>query len=104
MCPKDLATHERWGATNPSESQDPYSLAVLASVYGLEGRNDEATPLIEQFEETARHHYVSASFSPKPTWSPPTRPGNRLARTGLRRAGPMDGLCELLPAFGYLAL
>ena len=59
MYPEALAVHERWSATNPSESRDPYTLAVLASIYGLQGRNDEAAPLIEELRETARHRYVS---------------------------------------------
>ena len=59
MCPEALAVHERWTAANPPESRDPYTSAVLASIYGLQGRNDEATPLIEELKETARHRYVS---------------------------------------------
>jgi tetratricopeptide (TPR) repeat protein len=59
MYPEALAAHERWTATDPSESRDPYPLAVLASIYGLQGRNDEAAPLIEELKETARHRYVS---------------------------------------------
>jgi TolB-like protein len=59
MYPEALAAHERWAATDPSESRDPYPLAVLASIYGLQGRNDEAAPLIEELKETARHRYVS---------------------------------------------
>ncbi len=59
MYPEALAAHERWTATDPSESRDPYPLAVLASIYGLQGRNDEAAPLIRELKETARHRYVS---------------------------------------------
>jgi TolB-like protein/tetratricopeptide (TPR) repeat protein len=59
MYPEALAVYERWAATDPSESRDPYSLAVLASIYGLQGRNDEAAPLIEGLKESARHRYVS---------------------------------------------
>jgi tetratricopeptide (TPR) repeat protein len=59
MYPEAIAAHERWTATDPSESRDPYPLAVLASIYGLQGRNDEAAPLIEELKETARHRYVS---------------------------------------------
>src|SRR5271169_3555017 len=59
MYSEALAAHERWTAADPSESRDPYPLAVLASIYGLQGRNDEAAPLIEELKETARHRYVS---------------------------------------------
>ena len=59
MYPEALAVYERWAATDPSESRDPYSLAVLASIYGLQGRNAEAAQLIEELKETARHRYVS---------------------------------------------
>ena len=59
MYPEALAVHERWTATDLSESRDPYPLAMLASIYGLQGRNDEAAPLIEELKETARHRYVS---------------------------------------------
>ncbi len=59
MYPEALAAHERWTATDPSESRDPYPLAVLASIYGLQGRNDEAAPLIEELKQTTRHRYVS---------------------------------------------
>ena len=59
MYPEALVVYERWAAADPSESRDPYSLAVLASIYGLQGRNDEAAQLIEELKETARHRYVS---------------------------------------------
>ena len=59
MYPEALAVHQRWAAADPSESRDPYSLAALASIYGRQGRNDEAAPLIEELKETARHRYVS---------------------------------------------
>jgi TolB-like protein/Tfp pilus assembly protein PilF len=59
MYPEALAAHERWAAADPSESRDPYPLAVLASIYGLQGRSDEAAPLIGELKETARHRYVS---------------------------------------------
>jgi TolB-like protein/tetratricopeptide (TPR) repeat protein len=59
MYSEAIAARERWAATDPSESRDPYPLAVLASIYGLQGRNDEAAPLIEELKETARHRYVS---------------------------------------------
>jgi TolB-like protein/tetratricopeptide (TPR) repeat protein len=59
MYPEAIAARERWAATDPSESRDPYPLAVLASIYGLQGRNDEAEPLIKELKETARYRYVS---------------------------------------------
>lgn len=59
MYPEALAARQKWTATDPSESRDPYPLAVLASIYGLQGRNDEAEPLIKALKETARHRYVS---------------------------------------------
>jgi TolB-like protein len=59
MYPEALAAHERCDA---SESRNPYPLAVLASIYGLQGRNDEAEALITALKETARHRYVSGFF------------------------------------------
>ena len=62
MYPMAIAFHKRCVATHPSQSRDPYALAVLASIYGLQGRNDEAEALITALKETARHRYVSGFF------------------------------------------
>jgi TolB-like protein/Tfp pilus assembly protein PilF len=60
MYPEAIASNERWTTTHPSSG--PYSLAVLASIYGLQGRNDEAGALIKELKETGRHRYVSGFF------------------------------------------
>jgi len=62
MYPEDIAAQERWTATHPSESRDSYPLAVLASIYGLQGRKDEGEALIKEVKEIARHRYVSGFF------------------------------------------
>ena len=62
MYSEAIAAQERWTATHPSESRNSYPLAVLASIYGLQGRNDEAEALIKELKETARHRYVSGFF------------------------------------------
>ena len=62
MYSEAIAAQERWTATHPSESRNAYPLAVLASIYGLQGRNDEAEALIKELKETARHRYVSGFF------------------------------------------
>ena len=62
MYPEALASDKRWIATHPSQSRDPYPLAVSASIYGLQGRNEEAEALIKELRETARHRYVSGFF------------------------------------------
>jgi len=62
MYPEAIAADKMWIATHPSQSQGPYALAVLASIYGLQGRNDEAEVLIKELKETARHRYVSGFF------------------------------------------
>jgi TolB-like protein/DNA-binding winged helix-turn-helix (wHTH) protein len=62
MYPEAIAADKRWTATHPSQSQDPYSLTMLASIYGLQGRSDEAEALIKELKETARHRYVSGFF------------------------------------------
>ena len=62
MYPEALALNKRCIATHPSLSQDPYALAVQASIYGLEGRNDEAEALIKEVKEIARYRYVSGFF------------------------------------------
>jgi TolB-like protein/DNA-binding winged helix-turn-helix (wHTH) protein/Tfp pilus assembly protein PilF len=62
MYSEAIAAQERWTATHPSESRHSYPLAVLASIYGLQGRNDEAEALIKELKETAQHRYVSGFF------------------------------------------
>ena len=62
MYSEAITAQERWTATHPSESRNSYPLAVLASIYGLQGRNDEAEALIKELKETARHRYVSGFF------------------------------------------
>jgi TolB-like protein/DNA-binding winged helix-turn-helix (wHTH) protein/Tfp pilus assembly protein PilF len=62
MYPEAIASDKKWIATHPSQSRDPYPLALLASIYGLQGRNDEAEALIKELKETARHRYVSGFF------------------------------------------
>ncbi|MFZ0522741.1 MAG: tetratricopeptide repeat protein [Candidatus Acidiferrales bacterium] len=62
MYPEAIASNKRCAATHPAQSRDPYALAVLASIYGLQGRNDEAEALITALKETARHRYVSGFF------------------------------------------
>ena len=62
MYPEAIALNKRCTATYPSLSRDPYALAVLASIYGLQGRNDEAEALIKEVRETARHRYVPGFF------------------------------------------
>jgi TolB-like protein/DNA-binding winged helix-turn-helix (wHTH) protein/tetratricopeptide (TPR) repeat protein len=61
MYPEAIDTYKRWVATHP-ESQNLYCLAVRASIYGLQGRNDEAEALIKELKETARYRYVSGFF------------------------------------------
>jgi TolB-like protein/DNA-binding winged helix-turn-helix (wHTH) protein/Tfp pilus assembly protein PilF len=62
MYPEAIAAWERWKAGHPSQSREPYHLATLAGIYGLEGRNNEAVALIDELKETARHRYVSGFF------------------------------------------
>jgi TolB-like protein/DNA-binding winged helix-turn-helix (wHTH) protein/Tfp pilus assembly protein PilF len=62
MYPEAIATQERWTATHPSEPRDSYPLAVLASIYGSQGRKDEGEALIKEVKEIARHRYVSGFF------------------------------------------
>jgi tetratricopeptide (TPR) repeat protein len=59
MYAEAIASNKRWTATHPSQARDPLPLAVLASIYGLQRRNDEAATLIKELKETARHCYVS---------------------------------------------
>jgi tetratricopeptide (TPR) repeat protein len=62
MYPEALASDKRWIATHPSQSRNPYCLAVSASIYGLQGRNEEAEALIKELRETAQQRYVSGFF------------------------------------------
>jgi TolB-like protein/DNA-binding winged helix-turn-helix (wHTH) protein len=62
MYPEAVAAQERWTATHLSESRASYALAVLASIYGLQGRKDEGEALIKEVKEIARHRYVSGFF------------------------------------------
>src|SRR5215469_6500947 len=59
MYPEALAALEKWKLDNPSH---PYALAAAASIYGLEGRKNEAQKLIDELREMARHQYVSGCF------------------------------------------
>jgi len=62
MYTEAIASNRRWIATHPSQARDPYPLAVLASIYGLQGRNGEAEALIKELKEKAQHRYVSGFF------------------------------------------
>ena len=62
MYPEAIAACERWKAGHTSLSRDPQLLAMLAGIYGLQGRNDEAEALIDEVKEMARHRYVSGFF------------------------------------------
>jgi tetratricopeptide (TPR) repeat protein len=62
MYPEAVVLHKKWTAIHPSQSRDPCSLTLLASIYGLQGKNDEAEALIKELKETARHRYVSGFF------------------------------------------
>ncbi|MGA8189064.1 MAG: hypothetical protein WB776_14130, partial [Candidatus Sulfotelmatobacter sp.] len=59
MYPEAIALNKRWAATDPSQSREQYPLALMASIYGLQGRKDEAEALIKELKETVRHRYVS---------------------------------------------
>jgi TolB-like protein/DNA-binding winged helix-turn-helix (wHTH) protein len=62
MYPEALAASEGWKATHPSQTRDPYTLTMEASIYGLQGRKDKSEALIKELKETARHRYVSGFF------------------------------------------
>jgi TolB-like protein/DNA-binding winged helix-turn-helix (wHTH) protein/tetratricopeptide (TPR) repeat protein len=62
MYTEAIASNKRWVGVHPSQSRDPYCLAVMASIYGLQGRKEEAEALIRELKETARHRYVSGFF------------------------------------------
>jgi tetratricopeptide (TPR) repeat protein len=59
MYPEAIASNQGWIAAHLTQSRDPLPLAVLASIYGLQGKNNEAEALIKELKETARHRYVS---------------------------------------------
>jgi TolB-like protein/DNA-binding winged helix-turn-helix (wHTH) protein len=62
MYPEALAALERWKSGHPSRRRHPSVLAAAASIYGLEGRKNEAEKLIDELREMARHQYVSGVF------------------------------------------
>ena len=62
MYPEALAALERWNSSHPSQRRDPYYLATAASIYGLEGRKQQAEKLIDELREAARRQYVSGFF------------------------------------------
>jgi len=62
MYPEALAVLEGWKSRNPSQRRDPGVLATAASIYGLEGRKNEAEKLIDEAREMARDQYVSGFF------------------------------------------
>jgi TolB-like protein/DNA-binding winged helix-turn-helix (wHTH) protein len=62
MYPEALAAWERWKLDHPAQIRNPYLLAVRASIYGLQGRKQEAEALIDEMKEAARHQYVSGCF------------------------------------------
>ena len=62
MYSEAIANNKRWAATDPSQSREPYCMALMASIYGLQGRNDKAEAPIKKLKETARHRYVSGFF------------------------------------------
>jgi TolB-like protein/DNA-binding winged helix-turn-helix (wHTH) protein len=61
MYPEAIAAWQRWKLSHPSR-RHPHVLAVVAGIYGLEGRKREAQALIDELRETARHRYVSGFF------------------------------------------
>ncbi|HWO34367.1 MAG TPA: winged helix-turn-helix domain-containing protein [Candidatus Acidoferrum sp.] len=62
MYPEALAALERWNSSHRSQRRDPYYLATAASIYGLEGRKQQAEKLIDELREVARRQYVSGFF------------------------------------------
>jgi tetratricopeptide (TPR) repeat protein len=62
MYSEAIAVGKRVIATQPSQSREPYCMALMASIYGLQGRNDKAEAPIKELKETARHRYVSGFF------------------------------------------
>ena len=62
MYPEALAALERYKSDHPSQRRGPSVLAAAASIYGLEGRKNEAEKLIYELREMARHQYVSGVF------------------------------------------
>jgi TolB-like protein/tetratricopeptide (TPR) repeat protein/DNA-binding winged helix-turn-helix (wHTH) protein len=62
MYPEALAAWERWKLDHPAQIRSPHPLAVLAGIYGLQGRKHEGEALIDEMKEAARHQYVSGFF------------------------------------------
>ena len=62
MYPQAVAAWQRWEQTHPSQRQNPFLVATVAGIYGLEGKKSEAEKLIEELREASRHRYVSAFF------------------------------------------
>jgi TolB-like protein/DNA-binding winged helix-turn-helix (wHTH) protein/lipoprotein NlpI len=62
MYPEAISTLEKWKLGHPSQSRNPWILAILAGMYGLEGRKEQARELIDDLREMARHQYVSGCF------------------------------------------
>jgi tetratricopeptide (TPR) repeat protein len=62
MYPQAMKAWQRWERTHPSHRRDPFCLATLAGIYGLEGKKREAEKLTEQLRAVSRHRYVPAFF------------------------------------------
>jgi TolB-like protein/DNA-binding winged helix-turn-helix (wHTH) protein/Tfp pilus assembly protein PilF len=62
MYPEALAALERWKSSHPTRHRNPSVLATAASIYGLEGRKQQAEKLIDELREMARRQYVSGFF------------------------------------------
>ena len=62
MYPEAMSALEKWKLGHPSQYRNPWILAILAGMYGLERRKDEARELIDDLREMARHQYVSGCF------------------------------------------
>jgi TolB-like protein/DNA-binding winged helix-turn-helix (wHTH) protein len=62
MYPEAISALEKWKLGHPSQYRNPWILAILAGIYGLEGRKDEAQELIDDLRGMARHQYVSGFF------------------------------------------
>jgi len=62
MYPEALAALERYKSDHSSQRRSPSVLVAAASIYGLEGRKNNAEKLIDELREMARHQYVSGVF------------------------------------------
>lgn len=62
MYPQAIAAWQRWEQTHLSQRQNPFFLATIAGVYGLEGKKREAEKLVEELRAASRHRYVSGFF------------------------------------------